>query len=427
MEQYLEYGNEGIDCKGIKWERAKLTKRNKDITGQRFNKLLALFKVNTLNHTSAHTEWLCLCDCSNLYVTNLNSLQSGNTKSCGCWHGKKEKIKKPNYIDLTGQRFDDILVLEKDNDYAKERSINQNRAYWKCQLDDGRVMTFSGTELRQSLNGKPIRKKDSTPFLDGNIWHYNKKLAYTQLIGETFNYLTVIDFDPEATFSSYNSAHRCFWKCRCVCGNITSASTTDLKTGEVISCGCIKKTNIIDLTGQHFDLLEVIGKTDKRRNRSVIWTCRCECGNFTEACSEDLLGDEGHRVRSCGCLRSKGERKIQAILNANNILYEKEKTFDTCHLPDSKKLLRFDFYVNNSFLLEFDGEQHFYYSETGWNTREQYETTHQRDLFKNNWCQENHIPIKRIPYTDYDKITIESIMSDEYLLTDDYYNKMKRV
>ena len=83
--------------------------------------------------------------------------------------------------------------------------------------------------------------------------------------------------------------------------------------------------------------------------------------------------------------------------------------------------------MNNSFLLEFDAEQHFYYSEAGWNTREHYEITHQRDLFKNNWCQENHIPIKRIPYTDYNKITIESIMSNEYLLTDDYYNKMKRV
>jgi hypothetical protein len=48
--------------------------------------------------------------------------------------------------------------------------------------------------------------------------------------------------------------------------------------------------------------------------------------------------------------------KIEQLLKENNFSFEREKTFDSCINPKTNKLLRFDFFVNNSYLIEFDGE-----------------------------------------------------------------------
>jgi very-short-patch-repair endonuclease len=50
-------------------------------------------------------------------------------------------------------------------------------------------------------------------------------------------------------------------------------------------------------------------------------------------------------------LRSTGENKIAALLKENNISFEQEKIL--------LKNYRFDFYVNNLYIIEYDGIQHF--------------------------------------------------------------------
>ena len=61
-------------------------------------------------------------------------------------------------------------------------------------------------------------------------------------------------------------------------------------------------------------------------------------------------------------------------------------------------------------LLEFDGEQHFY-SIDYFGGEESFNLQQERDERKNKWCKENNIRLVRIPYTDYDKITIEYLIS----------------
>lgn len=58
----------------------------------------------------------------------------------------------------------------------------------------------------------------------------------------------------------------------------------------------------IDLTGQRFGRLVVIGRADPAcdKHGSARWHCRCDCGNETDALGRHLrLG----RSASCGCLR----------------------------------------------------------------------------------------------------------------------------
>lgn len=98
------------------------------------------------------------------------------------------------------------------------------------------------------------------------------------------------------------------------------------------------------------------------------------------------------------------------ILTANNISFEKEKTFPDCVFPDTKQLARFDFYVNNEYIIEFDGEQHFSYVGRGWNTKEQFKKTVLHDKIKNQWCSANGIKIIRIPYTHEQNICLEDLL-----------------
>ena len=66
--------------------------------------------------------------------------------------------------------------------------------------------------------------------------------------------------------------------------------------------------------------------------------------------------------------------------------------------------------MNNEYLIEYDGEQHFTYKEEGWNTKINFEETQFRDNYKNQWSKDNNIPLIRIPYTKLSTLTIEDLL-----------------
>lgn len=106
--------------------------------------------------------------------------------------------------------------------------------------------------------------------------------------------------------------------------------------------------------------------------------------------------------------QSTGERMISNILDAINIPYRTEKVFSNCIFPDSGYPARFDFWVNNKYIIEYDGEQHFS-SIQAFGGEKQYNKTKQHDEFKNIWCKENNIPLIRIPYTHLNEICVNDL------------------
>lgn len=62
----------------------------------------------------------------------------------------------------------------------------------------------------------------------------------------------------------------------------------------------------IDLTGKRFGRLTVLSETDKRISGSVVWKCKCDCGNTVEVSHNHL--SRGATV-SCGCYNSEIIRK----------------------------------------------------------------------------------------------------------------------
>jgi hypothetical protein len=57
---------------------------------------------------------------------------------------------------------------------------------------------------------------------------------------------------------------------------------------------------LIDMSGQIFGRLTVIGRSTKANSTgAVFWCCRCECGTETETSGVNLRSGQ---TRSCGCL-----------------------------------------------------------------------------------------------------------------------------
>lgn len=58
----------------------------------------------------------------------------------------------------------------------------------------------------------------------------------------------------------------------------------------------------IDLTGRRFGRLVAIEPTVKRSRGSVVWRCKCDCGNECFVGSSELVTEN---TKSCGCLRAE--------------------------------------------------------------------------------------------------------------------------
>lgn len=163
-----------------------------------------------------------------------------------------------------------------------------------------------------------------------------------------------------------------------------------------------------DLTNQKFNKLTALYKTEDRdASGNVIWMCQCECGNIKKVSAYNLYNGI---IKSCGCLKnfqnsnnSLGNLKIIQLLTNAHIPFEREKIFKSCI---DKTYLPFDFFVNNTYCIQFDGKQHFKETKSLFYD----ESIEKHDLIKNNWCKQNNIPLIRIPFTHLKKLCIEDLL-----------------
>ena len=88
----------------------------KDITGQRFGKLIALSKTDTRCNESI--VWQCQCDCGNISYASQGNLKSGKSKSCGCLRSEKmsNTRKSLEYVDGT------LIPMLNDKIYSNNSS-----------------------------------------------------------------------------------------------------------------------------------------------------------------------------------------------------------------------------------------------------------------------------------------------------------------
>lgn len=123
------------------------------------------------------------------------------------------------------------------------------------------------------------------------------------------------------------------WKCKCDCGKDAYVAVKDLKYRENTSCGC---SRIKDLKGYRVGRLLVIEATNKRSGTNIIWKCQCDCGNVTYVSSGNIVGG---KVKSCGCLqKEKNIEKLNEIRN-DTAIQEKRKSSLGYHDGTMEKML----------------------------------------------------------------------------------------
>jgi hypothetical protein len=290
-------------------------------------------------------------------------------------------------IDLTGQRFGKLIVLEKAD---KPKHLKNSSIYWLCKCDCGGTIIGNSSDLRKG---------------------YLKScgcLRFNNLTGQKFGRLTALYIDYK---TPKNNGGSLMWLCKCDCGNIKTIDSHSLVSGGTKSCGCLhdeiaalnlnvkNRSPKVNIIGGVFGKLTVIKELDNGK-----WLCECECGNKTEVKTGNLIYGG---TKSCGCLHSSGEEIISKILTKYNIEYSKQYTF-----PEWKNTnywrYRYDFVVYNEgavqFIIEYDGFHHFGFNDNNWNTGDNHFQTIVSDNYKSNYCAFKGIPLLRIPYWELDDI-----------------------
>ena len=294
-------------------------------------------------------------------------------------------------INEVGNKYSALTVIKRvEND-------NNGKAQWLCKCDCGNEVVVVGSNLR----------KGNTKSCGCGI-HRREELESRE-IGKQYGKLTVIGFD------SHTSYGKLIWKCRCECGNEVLVQTGHLHSGAQTSCGkCYRKPhNFIDEAGKIYGKLTVIENVGSKNNEAL-WRCKCECGNIVIVAGPSL---RSKNTSSCGCTNSIGERNITKILIDNKIKFKAQYSFEDLKFI---RPLKYDFCIlsedgNPVRLIEFDGPQHSYTEED--DSKTYYDPNLQvRDLMKNEYAKEHNIPMIRIPYKMRDKITLEDLMGDKWLI-----------
>lgn len=187
----------------------------------------------------------------------------------------------PKFIDLTGQKYQMLTVIEKAENI-------KGRVAWRCRCDCGGETVVTSNVLREG-------KTKSCGCL-------SKKSVQR---GEKYGKLTVCGYIGSRGNNKY-------WDCVCECGNHTDAYTNLLRFGHKTSCGCANQA-VENLVGKRFGRLTVL-EFYRTHNKRSYWYCRCDCGNEKIVGAPGMKG--GHIV-SCGCYGAEASRAALAKARIN--------------------------------------------------------------------------------------------------------------
>ena len=249
----------------------------------------------------------------------------------------------PRYEDLTGKKFGRLTVLE-----PTENKNKDGRRIWKCQCECGNIKFTTCQNLKR--------------------------------------------------------------------GHCTSCGC---KNKEQITT--IGHANAINIAGQKFGKLTALypAKEKLPYSDSIAWVCECECGAQIITTTSAL---NSGNTQSCGCIhKSEGVELIKQFLQNNKIQFETESWREDLRSIKGKPL-QFDFYLSDyNCFIEFDGEQH--YKHNRYFTLEGVERDKMKNAYcLKNKIKLYRIPYseKQILYS---LTELSQLLNDKYLVTEiNHYN-----
>jgi hypothetical protein len=155
--------------------------RIKDITGERFGRLIAIKRTGKKKNNSQ--VWECKCDCGNICEVSSGTLRSGKTNSCGCLlnESRSKAIKKAietrkdHYIDGT-----DVYQLSQEPRSNNSSGVvgvvyDTTTKSWKAKIQFKKKKYYLGSS--SDINVAIKLRKDAEKHLHGEFldWYHKQK------------------------------------------------------------------------------------------------------------------------------------------------------------------------------------------------------------------------------------------------------------
>ena len=150
----------GCLAKEILIQRNKNNSPIKDISGMKFGRLTVIDFAYTKNNASC---WNCKCDCGNTVVVLSNSLQSGNTRSCGCL--VKENAVKAIQAACEHNHYGSLSGFSVSRFIAYERGAKQRGLEFDVSIEYV-VSLFTGKCAYTGMDITPPTAHSGTASLD---------------------------------------------------------------------------------------------------------------------------------------------------------------------------------------------------------------------------------------------------------------------
>lgn len=345
-----------------------------------YNGLYSIIKVKC-NKNAEHGE----------FVTNFSNIKNNeqrNSKNGCCEKCKKEMLSNKFKLD-----YDTIkrnIEIEGYKLISKDYKNSKTKLEIKCpNCKNTFMMTYSNFHTNKQRCPKCGREKQ----------YKNQKLTYKYIKNE-------IEKDKKYILLSkeYNGCWEDL-KIKCLTHNfIFYKNWHEFQQGK----RCPKCSNeqriekqkhsysyIKDYVNSHGDEL----LSTKYINNKSRLKIKCKEGHIFFRNFDNYKSSQGCPI--CNKNTSKGEKKLNEILDKYNIKYITQYKFKDCRF---KKVLPFDFYLPEyNILIEYDGLQHFEIREH-FGGYESFIDTKIRDTIKNIYCEDNNIELLRIPYWEFNNI-----------------------
>lgn len=190
---------------------------------------------------------------------------------------------------------------------------------------------------------------------------------------------------------------------RCLCGEIFNTSWGEFKGANKKCCNKCSNLNRETLdTVKSFIYnntnLEVLSETYTTLHNKL--KLKCECGQEFYATFREIRDRNVRRCEKCRGHKSTLELYIEEILEKNNIEYISQYKYKDCKNINQ---LPFDYYLPKyNLLIEMDGQQHFVPHRFSKDINKFADQLY-NDAIKNSYCEDNNIPLLRIPYFEIKK------------------------
>jgi len=192
-----------------------------DIVGKQFDRLTVLSRAGKTD--SGNLLVLCQCDCGNHTTVQYSNLLTGATGSCGCL---RKETYNDTINDLTGKKFDKLLVIRQDLKRTNSRGV-----CWLVRCDCGTEKVVSGHELINGIRSCGCIRKDGEEakrsqephittaklvFASNDYRDYNGDLSFDDFYLLSQQNCFYCNIPPSITSNRYKEEHSRYYKENCV-------------------------------------------------------------------------------------------------------------------------------------------------------------------------------------------------------------------